>query len=89
MAFLDKLSSLAKDAGEKAGEAVEITKINFKISKEKDAIEDALKKIGAFYLEKCTCGEQLEEPMKTICCEIHTHNKAIEDLLAQIAAIKE
>ncbi len=89
MSFLDKLSSIAKDAGEKAGEAVEITKLKHKVSKEKDAIEDALKKIGEFYLDKCNSGEELPEPIAAICGEIKTHNEAIEDLMAQIAAIKE
>jgi hypothetical protein len=64
MAFLDKLSSIAKDAGEKAGEAVEIGKLKMKINKEKDAIEESLKKIGEFYLEKCMAGEQLDESVR-------------------------
>ncbi|NCB42943.1 MAG: hypothetical protein EOM59_10035 [Clostridia bacterium] len=89
MAFLDKLSSIAKDVTEKAGEAVEITKLKAKVNKEKSAIEDSLKKIGEYYLEKCNAGEISDEAVKAFCAEIAEKNKNIEDLMAQIAAVKE
>lgn len=89
MAFLDKLSSMAKDVTEKAGEAVEITKLKAKANKEKSAIEDSLKKIGEYYVEKCAAGEELDETVKVFCKEIDEHNKAIEEFMAQIAAFKE
>lgn len=89
MAFLDKLSSMAKDVTDKAGEAVEITKLKAKVGKEKSAIEDSLKKIGEYYLDKCNVGEVSDEVVKVMCAEIAEKNKSIEDLLAQIAAIKE
>lgn len=89
MAFLDKLSSIAQDVTEKAGEAVEITKLKVKVNKEKSAIEDSLKKIGEYYVEKCEEGEIPDGAVKVICDEIAEKNKNIEDLMAQIAAIKE
>ena len=89
MAFLDKLSSIAKDVTEKAGEAVEITKLKAKVSKEKSAIEDSLKKIGEYYLEKFNAGEVSDEAVKVFCDEIAEKNKNIEELMAQIAAVKE
>jgi len=89
MTFLDKLSSIAKDVGEKAGDAVEITKLKAKVGKEKDMIEDKLKKIGDFYHEKFTSGEEIDDSIESLCKEINEHNKAIEELQAQIAARKE
>lgn len=89
MAFLDKLSSIAKDVTEKAGDAVEITKLKAKVSKEKSAIEDSLKKLGEYYLEKCNAGEEVDETVKAICDEIAEKNKSIEELMAQIASVKE
>ncbi len=89
MAFLDKLGSIAKDMTEKAGEAVEITKLKAKVSKEKNAIEEVLQKIGGHYLDKFTAGEELDEAVMAMCREIDGHNKAIEDLMGQIAAVKE
>jgi hypothetical protein len=89
MAFLDKLSSVAKDMTEKAGEAVEITKLKSKVSKEKSAIEEVLLKIGGYYLDKYTAGEELDEGVALMCKEIAERNKTIEDLMGQIAAVKE
>ena len=89
MAFLDKLSSIAKDVTEKAGDAVETTKMKVKVGKEKTAIEEVLQKIGEYYLEKFNAGEIEDEAVKAMCEEIAEKNKTIEDLLAQIATIKE
>ncbi len=89
MAFLDKLSSMAKDVTEKAGDAVEITKLKAKVSKEKSAIEEVLQKIGGYFLDKYTSGEELDEAVAAMCKEIADHNKVVEDLMAQIAAVKE
>lgn len=89
MAFLDKLSSMAKDVTEKAGDAVEITKLKAKVGKEKSAIEEVLQKIGGYFLDKYTSGEELDEAVAAMCKEIADHNKVVEDLMAQIAAVKE
>ncbi|NCU32570.1 MAG: hypothetical protein EOM23_06485, partial [Candidatus Moranbacteria bacterium] len=78
MAFLDKLSSIAKDVTEKAGEAVEITKLKAKVNKEKSAIEESLKKIGEYYLEKFNAGEISDEAVKVFCDEIAEKNKSIQ-----------
>ncbi|HRV33595.1 MAG: hypothetical protein QM215_03015 [Bacillota bacterium] len=89
MAFLDKLSSVAKDMTEKAGDAVEITKLKSKVSKEKSAIDEVLQKIGGYYLDKFTAGEEMDEAVAVMCKEIAERNKTIEDLMDQIAAVKE
>ncbi len=89
MAFLDKLSSMAKDVTEKAGDAVEITKLKAKVSKEKGAIDEVLQKIGGHFMEKFTAGEELDEAVAAMCKEVAEHNKVVEDLMAQIAAVKE
>jgi len=89
MAFLDKLSSVAKDMTEKAGDVVEITKLKSKVSKEKSAIDEVLQKIGGYYLDKFTAGEEMDEAVAVMCKEIAERNKTIEDLMDQIAAVKE
>ena len=89
MAFLDKLSSIAKDVTDKAGDAVEITKLKAKVNKEKSAIEDSVKKIGEYYLEKYLAGETSDETLKVMCEEIAAKNKNIEEIVTQIASVKE
>ena len=46
MALFDKINTIAKNVGEKTGEAIEITKLNAKISGEKSAIADLYKQLG-------------------------------------------
>lgn len=89
MAFLEKLSGVAKDAKEKAGEAVEITKLKAKIGREKNEIGDILQKIGEHFMDRFLAGEELDSVVNEMCKEIAEHNKTIEELLEQIAEIKD
>lgn len=59
MAFLDKLTDAAAAIGDKASDAVEITKIKTKISGEKKDVEAELAKLGRIYYEKAKAGEEL------------------------------
>lgn len=52
MAFFEKLSDMAKNIGDKTGDAIETTKLNSKIKAENEAADEELKKIGAFYYEQ-------------------------------------
>ena len=88
MAFLDKLSGVAKNLGDKAGEAIETTKLNSKISSEKSAIEGVYKKIGEYYYQQYKSGVVLPEEAAVFCTEIDGHNTAIEEAKAEIDRIK-
>lgn len=88
MAFLDKLSSVAKGAADKAGDLVEITKLNGKIVMEKDKINTAKKAIGAYYYEKFKEGTMLDAEVAPQCEIIVAAELAIKELEEQIAAVK-
>jgi membrane protease subunit (stomatin/prohibitin family) len=88
MAFFDKLNDFAKTVGDKAGEAIETTKLNSKINAEKSAIEVVLKKIGEYYYQKYQSGESLPEETAALCGEIDGHNAAINEAKAEIERIK-
>lgn len=88
MAFLDKLGDMAKNIGGKAGEAIEITKLNSQISSEKSATDGVLKKIGEYYYQKYQSGESLAEETAALCVEIDGHNAAINEAKAEIERIK-
>jgi len=88
MAFLDKLSSVARGAADKAGELVEITKLNGKIAMEKDKISNAKKAIGAHYYEKFQAGTMLDAEVAPQCEIIVAAELAIKDLEKQIEAVK-
>jgi membrane protease subunit (stomatin/prohibitin family) len=88
MAFFDKVSSVAKNISDKTGEAIEITKLNSKISSEKNAIEGVCKKIGEYYYQQHKDGESLPEEVAAMCTEIYGHYMMIDDLKAEIERIK-
>ena len=52
MDFLDKIGNIAKNIGDRTNDAIEITKLNAKISSEKNAAAEELNKIGDFYYKK-------------------------------------
>ncbi len=78
MAFLDKVQSVAKTVGEKAGDAVEITKIEAKIMGEKKTLNENLQKLGQYYYDKHIAGEALEEDAELICTEITASKSKID-----------
>lgn len=62
MAFIDKINTLAKNVGEKTGDAIEITKLNAKISSEKSAINELYRQIGErAYKKYQACAYQDDE----------------------------
>ena len=88
MAFLDKLSNVAKSIGDLAGEAVETTKLNSKISSAKNAIDGVNKKIGEFYYDQYLAGAILPEEISEFFVEIDGYNATIEEAKAEIERIK-
>lgn len=89
MAFFDKINELAKNVGDKTKEAMEISKLTTKIRTEKTAIDAAYKKLGAYFYEKHTAGEVMDETAEEILAAIDASNAAIAELEAEIAKIKE
>lgn len=88
MAFLDKLSDIAKGISDKTGDAIETNKLNSKISSESKEIDKSMKKIGEFYYEKYKSGEQLADEMIEIFAKIDAHNLAIKEAQTEINRIK-
>ena len=46
MAFFDKLNSIAKNVGDKTGDAIEMAKINARIASERGAMNDIYRQLG-------------------------------------------
>ena len=95
MAFLDKLNDLAKNAGtiakgvgDKAGDAVELSKLTAKAASEKGAAADAVKKIGEYYYKKFLEGGEIDEAVAEFFNEAKAHFDAVADLQTQIDALK-
>ena len=89
MAFLDKLSGIAKQAGAKAGDAVEISKLSAKQLSEKSAAADAIKKIGEYYFEQLKDATEIDEKVAEFVASAKEHLAAVEALQAEIDKHKE
>ncbi len=89
MAFLDKLSGIAKQAGAKAGDAVEISKLSAKQLSEKSAAADAIKKIGEYYYEQLKDATDIDEKVAEFVASAKEHFAAVEALQAEIDKHKE
>ena len=89
MAFLDKLSGIAKQAGAKAGDAVEISKLSAKQLSEKSAAADAIKKIGEYYFEQLKDATDIDEKVAEFVASAKEHFAAVEALQAEIDKHKE
>ena len=60
MAFMEKLGNVAKTIGEKAGDAMEMAKIEAKMKSAETAYKEGLKKIGEHYCGIYRAGGQLD-----------------------------
>ena len=88
MAFFDKLNDLAKNIGDKTTDAIETTKLNSKITTEKSAAGEDLKKIGAFYYAKFAAGEEIEPSLLERFQSAAAHYAAAAEAQAEIDRIR-
>ncbi len=89
MAFFDKISGLAKNIGDKTGDAIETGKLNSKISSEKGAINEEYRKIGEFYYNVFAQGGEVAPEVIEFCESAKAHFDAIDAAQAEINKIKE
>lgn len=80
MAFLDKLTDAAAAIGDKASEAVEVTKIKTRINGEKKDIEEDLAKLGRIYYEKAAAGEELTPEAMELVSSVNSHYEVLAGL---------
>ncbi len=88
MALFDKINELAKTAGEKTGNAIEITKLNARIGKEREHISEAKKAIGEIYYAKVAEGYELLPDAAIFADRIKEAENAIEEARAEIERIR-
>ncbi len=89
MAFLDKITSVTKNAAAGAGDMIEITKLNAKISGENKKIEGLKYQLGELYWQKACDGQELDADamsivyqMQEIQSQINAYNQEIADIKA-------
>ncbi len=88
MALFDKLNRMAKNIGDKAGDAVEITKLAGDITLENNALNGDLKKIGEFYYNLFANGGQVAPEVVEWCNSAKVRYENIAAKQAEIESIK-
>lgn len=87
--FLDKLGDMAKNAADKTNDMIEISKLNSKISTEKQEIQELKIKIGSFiyssYLEN---NQGLPAEAAELCLQINNKSNTILQLQQEIDSLK-
>ena len=89
MAFFDKLNELTSTVRDKTSDVIETQKLNSKINSEKSAIADLMKQIGESYYKKYASGAPTDPEIADLLANIDAHNKAIQDVEAQLKSIKD
>lgn len=87
--FFDKLTDAASTIGDKAGDAIEVTKLKSKINSEKKVVEMELAKIGRIYYELHKNGQELTPEAAEICAIVDAHYEIIKDTEKTLELYKE
>ncbi len=85
----EKTVEFGKTVADKTGDAIDIGKLKMKISQEQKKIEEDKLRLGDYYYKKIQEGMDADAEAKAITEDIKACEKAIEELNAQISAIKE
>ena len=88
MAFFDKLNQVAKNIGDKTNDAIETTKLSSKISAEKSAAAEDMKKIGEHYYNLFAAGGEVAPEVLEFCQSAKAHYDAAAAAQAEIERIK-
>ena len=93
MEWLEKIKGTVKKtadiAYEKSSQAVEITKINFKISEAESDVKKSYMELGMKVYSDSKNGMELSDELKVICNEIDRKNIELDTYRKQIEEIKE
>lgn len=89
MAFFDKINSIAKNVGDKTGDAIEMAKINARIASERSAMNDIYRQLGeAYYAHRINGGEGEPAEAAAMYSQLDQRTAAIDEAQKQIVAIK-
>ena len=86
--FANKLKNVAKNAADKTGDMIEVSKLNSKISDKKNEIAGCKLQIGEKCWMKYQNGEALEAKVTEICAAIRAETALIEKYQNEIQKIK-
>ncbi len=77
MALFDKLNDLARSVGEKTGDVIEAGKLTARISSERSAAAEELKKLGEAVYAHYAAGEEVAPELEEFCRRARGHYEAV------------
>jgi len=89
MDFFDRIGKVAKNLTEKAGDGLEINRINGEIAIEKGNIQCYQRELGEYYWAKFAIGEKLDDEAMMICDRVVVSQDRIRQLEVEIEKIKK
>ncbi len=88
MTFLDKLNDIATTAGQKAGDAIELGRLNLRITAEEKKMADATALLGDCVLRDLDEGVNYESPdLLEVYALIQSSRDTVNEIRREIAAI--
>lgn len=88
MAFFDKVNQVAKNLGDKTGDAIETTRLNGRIRAERAAAAEELQKLGEYYYGLYEAGGEVAPETLAFCESARAHLAAAAQAQAEIDRIK-
>jgi len=88
MELFDKLGAFARNAADRTGDMVEVSRINRRIAGEQKKILEAMSRLGDHCWGLYAAGETLEEGAAAICAEIQAIQDGIDAMEKEIEAIR-
>ncbi len=89
MDFFDKLGEAARSLTEKAGDSLEINRLNGEIAIEKGNIQCYQRELGEHYWAKFAVGEKLDEEAMLICDKVVISQDRMRQLMLDIEKVKK
>lgn len=89
MEFFDKLGEAARSLTEKAGDSLEINRLNGEIAIEKGNIQCYQRELGEYYWAKFAVGEKLDEEAMLICDKVVNSQDRIRQYMFDIEKVKK
>lgn len=88
MEIRDKVNEIARLVGDKAGEMVEIGKLNAKVYSENGEVDALKKQLGEICFGKYRAGDALDPEIEEVCARIEKHKRKIAELQQTLRRMK-
>lgn len=89
MDIMDKLNGVARKVSDKAGELVELGKLNIRLQSEADEVEALKIQLGEICFGKYRSGDELDPEIENICAQIEKHKRNMAETQRTINKMKE